>query len=111
MVKRNRGNGGARISSDSPANGARRSRAQGSASRSWFRALAKGDSTPSQGHAIDHIGFRPVNLEASVEAMKARNVKILTEPRPLKLSDGTMVQLAFAEGPDVVRIEMVQRPE
>ncbi|MCM3878680.1 MAG: VOC family protein [Vicinamibacterales bacterium] len=76
----------------------------------WLLAQ-KGDSTPSQGHAIDHIGFRPINLEASVAAMKAQNVKILTEPRPLKLSDGTMVQLAFAEGPDVVRIEMVQRPE
>jgi catechol 2,3-dioxygenase-like lactoylglutathione lyase family enzyme len=73
--------------------------------------VQKGDATPSPGHAIDHIGFRPVNLEASVAAMKSRNVKFTTEPRPLTLANGTTIQLAFAEGPDGVRIEMVQRPE
>src|SRR2546423_2176167 len=26
--------------------------------------VQKGDATPSQGHAIDHIGFRPINLDA-----------------------------------------------
>jgi catechol 2,3-dioxygenase-like lactoylglutathione lyase family enzyme len=68
----------------------------------WLLAQ-KGEATPSQGHAID--------LEASVAALKGRNVKIVTEPRPLKLPDGTVVQLAFAEGIDGVRIEMVQRAE
>jgi catechol 2,3-dioxygenase-like lactoylglutathione lyase family enzyme len=73
--------------------------------------VAKGDAVPSQGHSIDHIGLRPIDVDASVAAMKTRNVKITTEPRPLKLSDGTMVRLAFAEDPAGVRIEMVQRPE
>jgi len=73
--------------------------------------VQKGDATPSQGHAIDHIGFRPINLDASVAAMKSRNVKFTTEPRPMTLGNGTTIHLAFAEGPDGVRIEMVQRPE
>jgi len=73
--------------------------------------VAKGDATPSQGHAIDHIGFRPINLDASVAAMKSRNVKFTTEPHPMTLGNGTTIHLAFAEGPDGVRIEMVQRPE
>jgi catechol 2,3-dioxygenase-like lactoylglutathione lyase family enzyme len=69
----------------------------------------KGESVPSQGHAIDHIGFRPVNVDAAVAALKAKNVKVLIEPRPLKLASGTMMRLAFVEGPAGVRIEMVQR--
>ncbi len=75
----------------------------------WL-VVQKGDATPSAGHAIDHIGFRPVNLETAVAAMKAHNVKITTEPRPLTLANGTTVQVAFAEGPDGLRFEMVQRP-
>ena len=71
--------------------------------------IAKGDAVPSQGRSIDHIGMRPHDVDASVAALKTRNVKITTEPRPLKLSDGTMVRLAFAEDPAGVRIEMVQR--
>jgi catechol 2,3-dioxygenase-like lactoylglutathione lyase family enzyme len=69
----------------------------------------KGDSTPSAGHAIDHIGFRPINVDNVVAAMKAKNVKVTTEPRDLVLASGTSMRLAFIEGPDGVRIELVQR--
>jgi lactoylglutathione lyase len=73
--------------------------------------VQRGETVPSQGHSIDHIGFRPVNVDAAVTELKTRNVKITTEPRPLTFANGTTVRLAFAEGPDGVRIEMVQRPE
>ena len=69
----------------------------------------KGDATPSTGHAFDHIGFRPINVDNVVVAMKAKNVKVTTEPRDLVLPSGTSMRLAFIEGPDGVRIEMVQR--
>jgi catechol 2,3-dioxygenase-like lactoylglutathione lyase family enzyme len=69
----------------------------------------KGDATPSAGHAIDHIGFRPINVDNAVAAMKTKNVKVTTEPRDLVLASGTKMRLAFIEGPDGVRIEMVQR--
>jgi catechol 2,3-dioxygenase-like lactoylglutathione lyase family enzyme len=69
----------------------------------------KGDSTPSAGHAIDHIGFRPINVDNAVVTMKAKNVKVTTEPRDLVLASGTSMRLAFIEGPDGVRIELVQR--
>lgn len=69
----------------------------------------KGDSTPSAGHAIDHIGFRPINVDSAVVAMKAKNVKVTTEPRDLVLASGASMRLAFIEGPEGVRIEMVQR--
>jgi len=41
--------------------------------------------------------------------MKAKNVKVTTEPRDLVLASGTSMRLAFIEGPDGVRIELVQR--
>jgi catechol 2,3-dioxygenase-like lactoylglutathione lyase family enzyme len=69
----------------------------------------QGASTPSAGHAIDHIGFRPINVDNVVVAMKAKNVKVTTEPRDLVLASGTSMRLAFIEGPDGVRIELVQR--
>ena len=59
--------------------------------------------------SIDHIGFRPANVDNSVAALKAKNVKVTTEPRPLVLPSGTAMRLAFIEGPGGVRIELVQR--
>jgi catechol 2,3-dioxygenase-like lactoylglutathione lyase family enzyme len=69
----------------------------------------KGDAAPSAGHAIDHIGFRPLNVDAAVASFKTKNVKVTAEPRPLVLPSGTAMRLAFIEGPDGVRIELVQR--
>ena len=69
----------------------------------------KGEATPSAGHAFDHIGFRPINVDNVVTAMKAKNVKVTTEPRDLVLASGTSMRLAFIEGPDGARIELVQR--
>jgi catechol 2,3-dioxygenase-like lactoylglutathione lyase family enzyme len=74
----------------------------------WLTAR-KGASEPSAGHSIDHIGFRPVNVDNTVTAMKAKNIKVTTEPRPLVLPSGTAMRLAFIEGPGGVRIELVQR--
>jgi catechol 2,3-dioxygenase-like lactoylglutathione lyase family enzyme len=74
----------------------------------WLLAQ-KGESTPSAGHAIDHLGFRPVNVDAAVAALKAKNVKVTTEPRPLTLPSGVSMRLAFIEGTDGVRLELVQR--
>ena len=73
--------------------------------------VQRGDAVPSAGHSIDHIGFRPIDVDASVAELKTRNVKITTEPRPLSFPNGVSVRLAFVEAPDGVRIELVQRPE
>ena len=76
----------------------------------WILAQ-RGDAVPTAGHSIDHIGFRPLDVDAAVAELKTRNVKITTEPRPLSFPNGVTVRLAFAEAPDGVRIELVQRPE
>ena len=72
--------------------------------------VQKGEATPSAGHAIDHLGFRPINVDAAVAALKAKSVKVTTEPRDLTLPSGTKMRLAFVESPEGVRLELVQRP-
>ena len=71
--------------------------------------VENGTTTPSQGHSIDHIGFRPISVDGVIAALKAKNVKVLQEPRPLVIFEKTLVHMAFVEGPDAVRIELVQR--
>ena len=77
--------------------------------RGVWLLVQRGASTPSAGHSIDHIGFRPLNVDTAVVGLKAKNVTVVTEPRPLTLPSGTSMRLAFIEGPDGVRIELVQR--
>src|SRR5215470_10155955 len=42
----------------------------------------KGDATPSEGHAIDHIGWRTTDLAGKATEYKGAGVKFTTEPRP-----------------------------
>ncbi len=72
--------------------------------------VERGEAAPSQGHTIDHIGLRPANLDAVMADLKARNVKVLAEPRSLALATGAVLHIAFVEGVDGIRIELVQRP-
>ncbi len=71
--------------------------------------VQKGETVPSAGHAIDHLGFRPIDVDKTVATLKTRNVKVTTEPRDLTLASGTRMRLAFIEGPEGARIELVQR--
>ena len=71
--------------------------------------VQRGDATPSDGHAVDHFGFRTTNLDAAAKAFKAQNVKFTTDPRPLKLASGAMVNFAYIEGPSGAKVELVQR--
>src|SRR5580765_7786016 len=74
----------------------------------WLLAQ-RGEAVPSEGHAIDHIGFRTTDLAAKTNELKAQSVKFTTEPRPLKLASGVMVNFAYLEGPAGAKVELVQR--
>jgi catechol 2,3-dioxygenase-like lactoylglutathione lyase family enzyme len=71
--------------------------------------VQQGDATPSEGHAIDHIGWRTNDLNAKTGEFKGQGVKFTTEPRPLRLGGGATVNYAYLEGPNGVKIELVQR--
>ena len=65
----------------------------------------KGEATPSEGHAIDHIGWRTtMDLNAKATELKAKGVKFTTEPTPVR-----NIHMSYVEGPAVVKIELLQR--
>ncbi|MGI9147642.1 MAG: VOC family protein [Chloroflexota bacterium] len=56
-------------------------------------------------YTYDHFGVVAQDLTAAVEELRAKGVKVLQEPRTVR--PGTHV--AFVEGPDHTRIEVLQR--
>ena len=77
-------------------------------SNMWI-LVQRGESTPSEGRAIDHIGWRTTGLDAGIAELRSKDVKILSEPRPLTLADKTVIHYAYIEGPGGTKIELVQR--
>jgi catechol 2,3-dioxygenase-like lactoylglutathione lyase family enzyme len=59
----------------------------------------------SKGHAIDHLGFSVDNLDQTLERLKKDGVKVTDEPRALFSGK---LKFAFIEGPDHVRIEVLE---
>jgi len=58
------------------------------------------------GTAYGHIALEVDDVQAAVDAMRAKGAKILREPGPMKA--GTTV-LAFLEDPDGYRIELLAK--
>ncbi len=71
--------------------------------------VQRGDATPSEGHAVDHVGWRVTDLNAKIAELKVKGVKVTSEPRPLRLAGGTTINYAYVEGPAGLKIELVQR--
>jgi catechol 2,3-dioxygenase-like lactoylglutathione lyase family enzyme len=59
----------------------------------------------SKGHAIDHVGFSVDNLDQTLVRLKNDGVKVTEEPRTIL---GGKIKYAFIEGPDHVRIEVLE---
>jgi catechol 2,3-dioxygenase-like lactoylglutathione lyase family enzyme len=59
----------------------------------------------SQGHTIDHLGFSVDNLDQTLERLKQDGVKLTDEPRSVF---GGKLKFAFIEGPDHIRIEVLE---
>lgn len=68
--------------------------------------FAKGDATPSTGHALDHVGWRVTNLDKTLEDLKG--IKVLQGLTNLQLATGP-VRYSFVEDPAGTKIELVQR--
>jgi catechol 2,3-dioxygenase-like lactoylglutathione lyase family enzyme len=59
----------------------------------------------SKGRAIDQVGFSVDNLSETLERMRKDGVKVTDEP---KTALGGKLKYAFIEGPDKIRIEVVE---
>jgi catechol 2,3-dioxygenase-like lactoylglutathione lyase family enzyme len=59
----------------------------------------------TKGRVVDHIGFSFDNLSEALERMRKDGVKVTDEIRSIA---GGKVKFAFIEGPDKIRIELVE---
>lgn len=59
----------------------------------------------TKGHVTDHIGFGVENLDQTLERLKKDGVTVTDEPRSVA---GGKIRYAFVEGPDHIRIELVE---
>jgi catechol 2,3-dioxygenase-like lactoylglutathione lyase family enzyme len=60
---------------------------------------------PTKGRVVDHIGFTVPNLDDAIARLRMEGVTITDEPRHLA---GGKLNFAFIEGPDKMRIEIVE---
>jgi len=73
--------------------------------------VQRGESVPSEGHAIDHIGWRSTgSLADTIADLKSKGVTVTSEPRPLSLPNGPSINYSYVAGPAGTRIEIVERP-
>ena len=75
----------------------------------FIRSPREGETVTTDGSEVrytyDHFGVVVPDLKAAVEELRGKGVRILQEPRTAR--PGTHV--AFIEGPDHTRIEVLQR--
>lgn len=60
---------------------------------------------PTKGRVVDHVGVSVDNLESALATMKKEGVKITS---PIHSDAGGRVKYAFIEGPDKIRIEVIE---
>jgi catechol 2,3-dioxygenase-like lactoylglutathione lyase family enzyme len=65
----------------------------------------RSELAPSKGRSIDHIGFSVDNLAETLEGMRKAGVKITDDTKVIL---GGKLKCAFIEGPDKIRIEVVE---
>jgi 4-hydroxyphenylpyruvate dioxygenase-like putative hemolysin len=59
----------------------------------------------TKGRIVDHVGFSVENLSEALEKMRKDGVKVTDE---IKTAAGGKIKYAFVEGPDKIRIELVE---
>lgn len=73
--------------------------------------VQRGESVPTIGRAIDHIGWRSTGpLADTINSLRGKGVTVTSEPRPLPLPNGPTINFSYVDGPAGARIELVERP-
>jgi catechol 2,3-dioxygenase-like lactoylglutathione lyase family enzyme len=63
------------------------------------------DLEPSTSHSIDHLGFSVDHLQETLQRLKKDGVKVTDGPHSIL---GGKIKTAFIEGPDHIRIELLE---
>ncbi len=69
----------------------------------WWKGKSELDST--KGRVVDHISFSFDNLAEALEKLRKDGVKVTDEIRSVA---GGKIKFAFIEGPDKIRIELIE---
>ena len=70
--------------------------------------VSRGETFPSQGAAIDHIGWRAIVLDEKMAEFSAKGLELTTERRDMTLPNG-QIAFFYIAGPNGARIEFVER--
>lgn len=71
----------------------------------------QGDALPSEGHAIDHAGWRStVPLAGEMKTFESKGAVVSAGARTQNMPDGSAVNFAYLAGLGGVRIEIIERP-
>ena len=70
--------------------------------------VSRGETFPSQGASIDHIGWRAIELNAKIEEFTAKGLNLTTQRRDMTLPNG-QIAFFYVEGPNSARVEFVER--
>ncbi|MBI2188807.1 MAG: VOC family protein [Acidobacteria bacterium] len=77
--------------------------------RTYVAVVQGAGAAPSQGRAIDHLGWGPRDIDATAAALKAKGVAFTAAPSPKPNQFGH--RTAYVDAPGGVRIELVQHAE
>ena len=70
--------------------------------------VSRGETFPSQGAAIDHIGWRAIVLDEKMAEFNAKGLELTTPRRDMTLPNG-QIAFFYIAGPNGARIEFVER--
>jgi catechol 2,3-dioxygenase-like lactoylglutathione lyase family enzyme len=60
---------------------------------------------PTKGRVVDHIGISVPNLDDAIAKLRKEGVTVTDEPKSVA---GGKIKFAFIEGPDKMRIEIIE---
>tara|TARA_Y100000590_G_scaffold362444_1_gene419626 strand:+ start:284 stop:1081 length:798 start_codon:yes stop_codon:yes gene_type:complete len=70
--------------------------------------FTEGETFPSTESAIDHLGWRALDLMPKLQELTGKGLEVTRGPADLTFVNG-MINIFFVDGPDDVSIEIVQR--
>jgi lactoylglutathione lyase len=70
--------------------------------------VSRGESFPSRGAAIEHIGWRAIELNAKIEEFAAKGLNLTTGRNDMTLPNG-QIAFFYIDGPKGARVEFVER--
>jgi len=70
--------------------------------------VQQGETFPSRGAAIDHIGWRALELDAKIEEFTAKGLELTSERRDMTLPNG-QIAFFYVAGPNGASVEFVER--